>query len=128
MSTDESPFRLLYGRDPQLPAESILDPPAQRETVALDDYQTAMTQRMGKVWAIAQRNLRKAKKRQKYHHNRHARDVTFGVGERVFIHTPTLKNGPAYKLASPFKGPYQEVATHDNGVEPIPGQRRFVWL
>ena len=42
------------------------------------------------------------------------------VGERVFVHTPTLKKGPAYKLASPFKGPYRVVATHDNGVEIVP--------
>ena len=119
-STSESPFRLLYGRDPQLPTESMLESPTRRETVPLDDYQAAMTQQMGEMWAVAQRNLRKAQKRQKYHHDQHARDSTLRVGERVFVHTPTLKNGPAYKLASPFKGPYRVVATHDNGVEVVP--------
>ena len=119
-STGESPFRLLYGRDPQLPTESMLESPTRRETVPLDDYQAAMTQQMGEMWAVAQRNLRKAQKRQKYHHDQHARDSTLRVGERVFVHTPTLKKGPAYKLASPFKGPYRVVATHDNGVEIVP--------
>ena len=118
--TGESPFRLLYGRDPQLPTESVLNPSVRRETVALDDYQTAMTLQMSEMWASAQRNLQKAQKRQKCHHDRHARDATFAEGERVFVHTPTLKNGPAYKLASPFKGPYRVVATHDNGVEVVP--------
>ena len=37
-STGESPFFLLYGRDPRLPTEAALSPPVDREPFALDDY------------------------------------------------------------------------------------------
>ena len=80
VSTGESPFRLLYGRDPQLPTELMLDPPVQRETVSLDDYQTVM----------CQQSLRKAQRKQKVYHDRRAKEASFRVGGRVFIHTSRL--------------------------------------
>ena len=39
-STRESPFFLLYGRDPQLPTEAALTQPKTRYQVDLDDYKT----------------------------------------------------------------------------------------
>ena len=101
VSTGESPFHLLYGRNPQLPTETALNPPIQRELISLHDYHTTMTQRMGEMWTTAQRNIRRAQRRQKHYHDHRAREEKFKVEERAFVHTPTLKSGPVHKLVSP---------------------------
>ena len=78
-STGESPFRLLYGRDPQLPTETALCPPVQRETVQLDSYNAMMINMMGKMWEVAQQNVRKAQKKQKAYYDRKSTADEFHV-------------------------------------------------
>ena len=54
-STVESPFLLLYGRDPRLPTELLLSPPVERCYVNLDDYKSQMVRAMSEVWMLAQK-------------------------------------------------------------------------
>ena len=119
VSTGESPFHLLYGREPHLPTELNAPSPTPREMMPLDGYKAMMVQRMIKMWDVAQQSTKKAQERQKISHDRKARDVNFRVGDYVFVHTPTLKMGPAYKLARPYKGPYRIVAIYPNGAKVV---------
>lgn len=48
-STRESPFFLLYGRDPTLPTEAALNSPVFRSYVDTDDYKTELTQGLTEV-------------------------------------------------------------------------------
>ena len=41
-STGESPFFLLYGRDPVLPSEKMLKPSTERDDIDVDDYRSEM--------------------------------------------------------------------------------------
>ena len=41
-STRESPFYLLYGRDPQLPGDAVLSTSEDWRTIDLRDYKTEM--------------------------------------------------------------------------------------
>ena len=105
-STGESPFFLLYGRDPQLPTDMALSPPTVRHTMDVDDYKSRMLLDMSNAWKLAQENLEKAQGKQKHQHDKNARDFKFAVGDRVFVHMPAIRSGPAYKLTRPYKGPY----------------------
>ena len=122
-STGESPFYLVYGWDPQLPTETLLRPPVQRNIVQLDGYKTEMTHRMRDAWELARCNVRKAQKSQKHQHDKKSQDSNFQVGDRVFVFMPVLKTGPVHKLARPFKGPYRVIAMHPNGVEVVPVEK-----
>lgn len=116
-STGESPFFLLYGRDPQLPTELALAPTVARDEVQLDDYKSRMVQLMSEAWNLAQKTLKKSQQRQKKQHDKHARNADFKPGDRVYVFMPALKRGPAHKLALPYKGPYRVLQLFENGAE-----------
>ena len=116
-STLESPFFLLYGRDPQLPVEATLCPPVVRNPVCIDDYKTVMMQNLSAAWKLAQENVHKAQSKQKRQHDKKARGATINSGDRVFVYMPAIRTGPAYKLTRPYEGPYRVITTQPNGVE-----------
>ena len=64
-STQESPFYLLYGRDPQLPTDEMLRLPKECYQLDLGDYTEEITSRMSAAWDEAQTQVRKAQKKQK---------------------------------------------------------------
>ena len=118
ISTGESPFYLLYGRDSKLPIEAVLcPPPSFALQVDADDYVTEITKRMSQAWSLAGDAIIKAQVQQKQHHDTHARSAMFVEGERVVVLMPAAKSGTAYKLARPFHGLYRVVHVVDNGVE-----------
>ena len=116
-STRESPFFLLYGRDPRLPTEQALSPTPDREEIDIDTYKSEVAERVASAWELAQAQVQKAQRKQKWHHDRHARDPGFQVGECVFVYMPTERLGKAHKFARPFRGPYRIMNLFDNGAE-----------
>ena len=125
-STGESPFLLLYGRDPKLPSELIESPAPEREYVDADDYKSVMIQEMNTAWDQARATISKAQKQQKRQHDKMAKNPTFKVGEQVFLSLPAMKTWPWRKLARPFKGPYQIQKLYPNGadISPVGGSQR----
>ena len=81
-STGESPFFLVYGRDPQLPMEEALSKPSERCYLSSDDYRTKLVQALSDAWERAQKNIAAAQKQQKTQHDRKARMPKFALGDR----------------------------------------------
>ena len=73
-STRESPFFLMYGRDPRLPSEETLSGRV-RETLDVEDYRSEVASGMAEAWELARANVQKAQKRHKRYHNRSYRLV-----------------------------------------------------
>ena len=116
-STQESPFFLLYGRDPRPPTESALSPTADRSLTDIDTYKSEVNERLASTWELAREQVEKAQHKQKKQHDRHSRDPGFKVGERVFVYMPAEVRGKAYKFARPFRGPYRILRLFENGAE-----------
>ena len=114
-STRESPFYLLYGRDPRLPGDAVLSTPEDRRTIDLRDYKTEMSQPFTEAWKLAQCQVQKAQKSQKEYYDRGTVTDKVHVGDRVFVYTPSEKKGKAYKFACPYVGPYRVLEVYDNG-------------
>ena len=105
-STKASPFFLLYGRNPKLPTTAALNPPVDRVTLNLADYQTEVAIRMSNAWESAKAAIKRAQKQQKTQYDKRAKDPNVSVGDTVFVYFPAKKSGRAYKFARPFQGPY----------------------
>ena len=106
-STMESPFYLVYWRDPQLPTESILSPPKARSIVGLQEYGSEIANKMSDAWELVRQCIGKAQKSQKTFYDRRSRLAKFRVGDRVFLFKPSTKTGETRKFARPFHGPYR---------------------
>ena len=115
-STKDSPFHLLYGREPRLPTGAVMDAPTNRRLMDTDDYITRFSQYMAEAWQLAQSHIRQAQAHQKAVHDRRARPMQFASGDRVFIHMPTAKQGKLNKFARTFHGPYRVRNVIQNGV------------
>ena len=122
-STRESPFFLLYGRDPRLPTEVCLDVSPSRQEMDLDSYKTEVATHMADAWRIARNNVKDAQRKQKRQYDKRTRPVKYAVGDRVFVLMPGARNTKAYKFARPFHGPYRVMVVHDTGLEVRPVDR-----
>lgn len=84
-STQESPFFLLYGRDPRLPVEAILSPPEARKLTSLKQYGSELAEWMSLAWELARKSIAKAQCKQKAYYDQGSRSPDFEVGDRVFL-------------------------------------------
>lgn len=80
-STGESPFDLLYGRDPQSPREAALNLSPERDQLDVDDYRSDLTQILADAWKLARENIKKAQQHQKQMYDRHAKDPPTKIGD-----------------------------------------------
>ena len=109
-STGESPFFLLYGRDPRLPTETALSHPTTPYQVDISDYRTELIAQLSDAWETAHQNILIAQQRQKHQYDRNSKDVGLKVGDRVLVYMPGTRKGKAWKFARPYHGPYRVTA------------------
>ena len=64
-STQDSPFFLLYGRDPRTPTETALSQPTTPYQVDLSDYKMELVANLSDALAIAHSHIDSAQKKQK---------------------------------------------------------------
>ena len=98
-STKESPFFLLYGRDPRLPSQAMLSPAKMRRVLDLREYGAELYERMSAAWEGARAMIKQAQNRQKLVYDRRGRYAEFITGERVFLLQPSSITGELRKLA-----------------------------
>ena len=116
-STKESPFFLLYGRDPRLPTETALSETVSPYMVDLEDYRTELVRRLSNAWALAKEKIGGAQHRQKAQYDKHAKESQVKVGDRVMVYMPGDRQGKDHKLARPFHGPYRVLTATPTNVE-----------
>lgn len=112
-SSGFTPFALNHGQNPVMPLsllpESKIDNPAAG----------ALLEKLDGMLSKAKENLRAAQERQKKYADRHRRDVTFQVGDRVMLSTRHLRApGKTAKLVQKYVGPFTVVAVkHRNAYQ-----------
>jgi hypothetical protein len=106
-STGESPFFLLHGFD----ARTILDVRLPQPDVPVSDnptdYANNLQSTLAHAYSRAYDNASRARSRQKLDYDSKQREITFSVGDYVFLHVPRPPADRHAKLYSPWDGPYR---------------------
>ena len=106
--TGESPFFLLYGRQPRLPMDVSMLPPRDI-SASIADHRARVVENIEIAQRIAKENIQRAQQRMKDYHDLHAVPVRFQVGDSVWVYTPRSRKGLSKKLAHNWHGPYRIV-------------------
>ena len=106
-STQESPFFLLYGRDPRVPTETALTQPSTPYQVEFPDYRAELVAHMSDAWALAHQNIKLLQVKQKTQYDKHSKETKLKVGDRVMVYMPGEVKGKVWKFARPYHGPYR---------------------
>jgi len=100
-STGETPFYLVYGREPNLPTALNFQLPVTKFPVVETDYGVALEKELKYARSLAKKNLEASQKQQKKFYDRKAKDCNLRVGDLVM-----LKVQPGFKLGKQFQGPF----------------------
>lgn len=110
-STGESPFFLMYGRDPIFCIDQILDPRV-RDPVALSDrteFKQRLVGSLRRAWEAAESVHRQAQLKMKEQYDKRVRPLQIQVGDRVLIRSYDGKVGTSKKFLFPWKGIFRVV-------------------
>ena len=83
-TTGDSPFFLIFGREPtQLPDVSLLPP--KKITKSVDLHRARLIDQVRKARELAMVHTQKAQQKMKYFYDKTAKDHPFLIGHRVWI-------------------------------------------
>lgn len=128
-STGETPFYLLYGREPATPAD--ISQGVKFNTtgpMSVTEWRAKLVAVLQEAQEYARNNIGKSQQRQETSYNERRREVSFEPGAQVFVYSPHVKKGQSPKLAKLWHGPYrvikkvgeQTYELHDQDNRPLP--------
>ena len=106
VTTGDSPFYLLYGREPHLqPDVSLL--PATQLSASVNEHRARIVSQIETAQSIARLNIARAQQLMKLQYDKNSVDATFEVGQWVWIYMPKVKRGLSKKLLSKWNSPFR---------------------
>ena len=130
---NESPFFLIYGRDPILPADLMIAGVStinKRSITAqdLEEYKNKLYSQMRIVYDDLDKHKTREQEKYKEYYDRSHKRIVFTPGDLVMVRFAAGKEGLSYKLLEHWDGPYEVVAEIDKvtyrvRIESINGRR-----
>uniref|UniRef100_A0A7I4XWY3 RNA-directed DNA polymerase n=1 Tax=Haemonchus contortus TaxID=6289 RepID=A0A7I4XWY3_HAECO len=112
-STNNTPYFLMFGRDPVFNIDLLIKHDSERHTPSLDDaglYVENLVATLHAAWRSAKDfNDRQRAKYKQQHDRNHLRPLDIRVGDRVFLRDLAPKVGLSSKLCNPWLGQFRVV-------------------
>lgn len=106
--TEETPYYLMHGRDPILPADLITGAINENQEYQDPiDYKVGTMGNLKKTYEKVNERYLKIKKKYKEKFDEHQKQVEFKEGDLVLVYTPTTKKGYTKKFLAKWEGPYK---------------------
>eukprot|EP00795_Rhopilema_esculentum_P013630 gene13630-biopygen3615 len=109
-STGESPFYLLYGREPRLPVDAALLSPSAHLSSSVAEHRARILTNLENAQRIVSSKTQLAQQKMKEYYDRSSKPVLYDIGDKVWVFTPKNKKGLSKKLLHNYHGPYRIVA------------------
>lgn len=111
--TQETPYYLMYGRDPILSADIIMGVVDNNEPVSeeldVDEYKVKMQSTLVKAYEDVNARYNKVKHSYKEKYDKTQKAIEFAEGDLVLVYVPATKKGLTTKFLSKWEGPYKVV-------------------
>ena len=107
-ATGDTPFYLLYGREPRLPVDVTLNPPKDLSTSILA-HRAKIVTKITTAQNVAKQHIAKSQEIMREYYNRRASDPNFEIGDKVWVFTPAVPKGLTKKLKHLWHGPYRVI-------------------
>ena len=110
----DSPFYVLYGREPRLPIARPIDvkylPPAADDlSTSVLDYRKRTVENVELAQNLARENIQRPQQKMKDYYDQKTKQPVFEVGQRFWVYTPRTRKGLFKKLTHNWLGPYRIV-------------------
>ena len=110
-----SPYFLLHGREMQVPDTVRFEAALNKKMpIASKQYVQQLTERLDIAHAIAKNHILKTQKANKRQYDKHSQNVTYKVGDKVWLRTMHTPPGHSSKLYHRYSGPYYITQTLDD--------------
>jgi hypothetical protein len=117
-STQETPFFLLYGRDPNIPIHNLLDAIPQSNRSA-SDFVNLRMESLRIAFQRTKEENEKAREQQREQYNKRVKTLCYRVGDKVLHDVKVRSKTENKKFISKYRGPFRVSKVYDNGTMDI---------
>ena len=102
--TGDSPFFLLYGREPRLPMDVSLLPPKDL-SACVAEHRARVVEHLETGQEVAHANIQRAQQCMKLFYDQSSTFPEYDLGQQVWVFSPKTKHGLSKKLRHIWHGP-----------------------
>jgi hypothetical protein len=109
-TTGDSPFYLLYGREPRLPVDvNLLPPQTDKLSTSIAEDRARIVSQLEEAQRLAKTNTERTQQQMKARYDLNSKPESYKIGQRVWVYTPKTQKGLSNKLLHRWHGPYRIV-------------------
>jgi ribosomal protein L21E len=126
-STNQSPYQMMFGHDPTLPADLLYGHDLNGEdNLSPDKYVSKLQERLRVCHNNARKEMLKAAKRQKNAYDKRVHTIKYKPGDKVWVKLMNRIKGQSPKLSHRWEGPFIVDKVLSNLVVKVKNAKKYI--